>query len=69
MRTTIGTGRNAYNTVFTPGDIDLDGVTDPIGRDATDALRLYAGTGNAAAPYTSRVKIGTGGWNTYRVMF
>ncbi|WP_328886402.1 FG-GAP repeat domain-containing protein [Streptomyces sp. NBC_00316] len=68
-RTKIGTGWNTYNTVFAPGDIDLDGVTDLIGRDATGALYLYAGTGNAAAPYKSRVKIGTGGWNTYRLFF
>ncbi|THA78968.1 VCBS repeat-containing protein [Streptomyces sp. A0642] len=68
-RTKIGAGWNTYNTVFAPGDINLDGRTDLIGRDADGALYLYAGTGNAAAPYGSRVKIGNGGWNTYRLIF
>jgi hypothetical protein len=69
QRYKVGGGWNAYNTVFAPGDIDLDGRTDLIGRDAVGALYLYKGTGKAAAPYGARVQIGTGGWNTYRLIF
>ncbi|WP_326673132.1 FG-GAP repeat domain-containing protein [Streptomyces sp. NBC_01257] len=68
-RTKVGGGWNTYNTVFAPGDIDLDGTTDLVGRDAKGALYLYKGTGNAAAPYGARTLVGTGGWNTYRLMF
>ncbi|HEY9329315.1 MAG TPA: VCBS repeat-containing protein [Streptomyces sp.] len=68
-RTKVGGGWNAYNNVFAPGDIDLDGTTDLVGRDAKGALYLYKGTGQAAAPYGTRVLIGTGGWNTYRLVF
>ncbi|WHM35958.1 VCBS repeat-containing protein [Streptomyces sp. BPTC-684] len=68
-RTKIGGGWNTYNTIFAAGDIDLDGKADLIGRDASGALYLYKGTGNAASPFASRVKIGTSGWNTYRLFF
>ncbi|MGW0082476.1 FG-GAP repeat domain-containing protein [Streptomyces sp. NPDC003393] len=68
-RTRIGGGWNTYNKIVSVGDIDVDGITDLVARDKTGALYLYKGTGNAAAPYKSRVKIGNGGWNTYRLMF
>ncbi|MFK8906332.1 FG-GAP repeat domain-containing protein [Streptomyces sp. YS-3] len=68
-RTKIGGGWNTYNAIFAPGDIDLDGKADLVGRDAAGALYLYKGTGNAADPYKSRVQIGTAGWNTYRLFF
>ncbi|MEU1367992.1 VCBS repeat-containing protein [Streptomyces sp. NPDC005803] len=68
-RTKVGAGWNTYNTVFAAGDIDLDGKADLVGRDAAGALYLYEGTGSAAAPFGSRVKIGTGGWNSYRLIF
>ncbi|WP_234386578.1 FG-GAP repeat domain-containing protein [Streptomyces sp. ERV7] len=68
-RTKIGGGWNTYNALVSSGDVDLDGTTDLLGRDAAGALYLYKGTGSAAAPYKPRVKIGNGGWNTYRLMF
>ncbi|MGW2656414.1 FG-GAP repeat domain-containing protein [Streptomyces sp. NPDC001478] len=68
-RTRIGGGWNAYNALYATGDIDMDGVTDLLARDAAGALYLYKGTGKAAAPYASAVKIGNGGWNTYRLVF
>ncbi|MBD0741739.1 VCBS repeat-containing protein [Streptomyces sp. CBMA152] len=68
-RTKIGGGWNMYNAIFAPGDIDMDGKADLIARDNAGALWLYKGTGNAAAPFQSRVKIGSGGWNTYRLFF
>ncbi|WP_406341965.1 FG-GAP repeat domain-containing protein [Streptomyces sp. NBC_00648] len=68
-RTKIGGGWNTYNTIFAAGDIDLDGKADLIGRDGSGALYLYKGTGNAASPFQGRTKIGTSGWNTYRLFF
>ncbi|WP_137992690.1 FG-GAP repeat domain-containing protein [Streptomyces vilmorinianum] len=68
-RTKIGAGWGIYNKIVSVGDIDLDGITDLIARDKGGALWLYKGTAVAAAPYKPRVQIGTGGWNTYRLMF
>ncbi|KOX45430.1 alpha integrin [Streptomyces sp. NRRL F-7442] len=68
-RTRIGGGWNTYNNLVTVGDIDIDGITDLVARDKDGALYVYKGTGKAAAPYKSRVKIGSGGWNTYRILF
>ncbi|MDI6517058.1 VCBS repeat-containing protein [Streptomyces coelicoflavus] len=68
-RTRIGGGWNTYNNLVTVGDIDYDDITDLIARNTNGALYLYKGTGNAAAPYKSPVKIGSGGWNTYRILF
>ncbi|MFE9536525.1 FG-GAP repeat domain-containing protein [Streptomyces sp. NPDC006691] len=66
-RTKIGAGWNAYNTLVSTGDVDLDGKTDLIAREPNGNLWLYKGTGNAAAPYQSRVKIGSG-YQIYRLM-
>lgn len=68
-RTKIGTGWNQFNALVSVGDIDIDGRTDLIARDTLGALYLYKGTGSAAAPFKPRVKIGTSGWNTYRLLF
>ncbi|MFJ4900508.1 FG-GAP repeat domain-containing protein [Streptomyces sp. NPDC088727] len=68
-RTKIGSGWNQYNTVFAPGDIDLDGIADLVARNAKGELYLYRGTGKAAAPYKPKVIIGTSAWNTYRLFF
>ncbi|MGW7283856.1 FG-GAP repeat domain-containing protein [Streptomyces sp. NPDC054844] len=70
-RTRIGGGWNTYNNIISVGDTDIDinGIADLIARDKNGALYLYKGTGNAASPYESRVKIGSGGWNTYRLLF
>ncbi|MFD9794378.1 FG-GAP repeat domain-containing protein [Streptomyces sp. NPDC059070] len=68
-RTKIGGGWNTYNALVSSGDVDLDGKTDLLARDGAGALWLYKGTGNAAAPYQPRVKVGTSGWNTYRLLY
>ncbi|MDT0611502.1 FG-GAP repeat domain-containing protein [Streptomyces lancefieldiae] len=68
-RTKIGAGWNIYNNLVSVGDVDIDGTTDLIARDKAGALWLYKGTGNAAAPFSPPVKIGTTGWNTYRLLF
>ncbi len=68
-RTKIGGGWNTYNSIVSVGDLDEDGITDLVARDKTGALYLYKGTGSASAPYAPRVKVGTSGWNSYRLMF
>ena len=68
-RTKIGSGWNTYNKLVSTGDVDLDGKADLIARNSLGELYLYKGTGNAAAPYKAKVKIGTSGWNTYKFLF
>ncbi|WP_369375646.1 FG-GAP repeat domain-containing protein [Streptomyces sp. cg36] len=68
-RTRIGGGWNAYNTLVSVGDITGDGRTDLLARDGNGALWRYSGNGNARDPFESKVKIGNGGWNTYRLLF
>ncbi|MEU5435155.1 VCBS repeat-containing protein [Streptomyces sp. NPDC020719] len=68
-RTKIGGGWNTYNALVSIGDMDGDGRTDLVARGNDGTLWLYKGTGDASAPFKSRVKIGTGGWNAYTQLF
>ncbi|GAA0577160.1 VCBS repeat-containing protein [Streptomyces crystallinus] len=68
-RTKIGGGWNAYNSLVSIGDMDYDGKTDLIARGNDGTLWRYSGNGNARDPFESRVRIGNGGWNTYRILF
>ncbi|MEV4681337.1 FG-GAP repeat domain-containing protein [Streptomyces kurssanovii] len=68
-RTKIGTGWNIFNNLTSVGDIDLDDKTDMIARHTDGSLWLYKGTGSASSPFKAKVKIGSSGWNTYRLMF
>ncbi|MDX3096140.1 VCBS repeat-containing protein [Streptomyces sp. ME01-24h] len=63
-RIKIGKGWGVYNKLLGAGDYTGDGLTDLLARTTGGTLYLYAGTGNASAPFKSRVVIG-GGWNTY----
>ncbi|MEV0092616.1 VCBS repeat-containing protein [Streptomyces sp. NPDC050738] len=63
-RAQVGTGWTIYNTLLVPGDLTGDGRADILGRDASGVLWLYPGTGKAATPYGTRIKVGTG-WNIY----
>ncbi|MBY8876968.1 VCBS repeat-containing protein [Streptomyces sp. PLK6-54] len=67
-RTRIGAGWNIYNKILGLGDSNGDGRNDLIARDGSGNLYLYPGTGNAAAPFGPRQKIGTS-WNTYNYLF
>ncbi|MFI0928806.1 FG-GAP repeat domain-containing protein [Streptomyces sp. NPDC021012] len=68
-RTRIGSGWNTFNTLVSVGDLNNDGVADLVARDTAGALWLYKGTGNASAPFYAKVKIGTGGWNGFKMLF
>ncbi|MFC9385223.1 FG-GAP repeat domain-containing protein [Streptomyces venezuelae] len=63
-RIKVGSGWGAYNAILGAGDYTGDGRTDLVARTSGGDLYLYAGTGVAASPFKSRVKIGSG-WNTY----
>ncbi|MEF9885981.1 FG-GAP repeat domain-containing protein [Streptomyces sp. P9-A4] len=65
----IGGGWNTFNNLLSVGDMNFDGIADLVARDAAGALWLYKGTGNAAAPFHTKVKIGTSGWNGFKLMF
>ncbi|MFZ4296477.1 FG-GAP repeat domain-containing protein [Streptomyces cinereoruber] len=68
-RTKIGSSWGVYNTVLGVGDLDWDGYNDLVARDKDGKLYRYSGTGNATVPFKTRVLIGSGGWNTYRILF
>ncbi|WP_223279747.1 FG-GAP repeat domain-containing protein [Streptomyces sp. SDr-06] len=58
-------GWNAYNKLFSPGDVTGDGKTDLMARTPSGDLYLYPGTGSVSgSPYGDRIKIGTG-WGIY----
>ncbi|WP_242483852.1 FG-GAP-like repeat-containing protein [Streptomyces sp. NE5-10] len=64
-RIRVGSGWGGYNKLFGAGDYTGDGRTDLLARTTGGVLYLYAGTGNAAAPFAARKEIGSG-WNTYK---
>ncbi|MEV4334141.1 VCBS repeat-containing protein [Streptomyces sp. NPDC049597] len=63
-RTKIGGGWQIYNQLTAGADLNGDGRPDLLARDTSGVLWLYKGTGSATAPYTTRVKAGSG-WNIY----
>ncbi|MFF0476854.1 FG-GAP repeat domain-containing protein [Streptomyces sp. NPDC004284] len=66
-RIKVGSGWGAYNRILGAGDFSGDGRTDLLARDGSGNLYLYKGTGSATAPFTGRVRIGTG-WGTYTML-
>ncbi|MFE5797967.1 hypothetical protein ACFQ8C_36045, partial [Streptomyces sp. NPDC056503] len=64
-RKQIGGGWNTYTQMSGGGDLTGDGRPDLVAVDKAGALWLYKGTGNVAAPFAARQKIGTGGWGIY----
>ncbi|MGC5344303.1 trypsin-like serine protease [Streptomyces sp. DT171] len=60
-KTQIGVGWSTYQ-VYGKGDYSGDGKPDLIARDSSAVLWMYKGTGSASAPFSGRVKVGTG-WN------
>jgi hypothetical protein len=66
-RIKVGTGWGQYNTIVGTGDITSDGRPDVVTRDASGALWLFKGTGNASAPFAKPTKVGTG-WGQYNTV-
>ncbi|MEU5093012.1 FG-GAP-like repeat-containing protein [Streptomyces sp. NPDC021356] len=64
-RIKVGGGWNAYTRLTGGSDLNGDGRSDLVAVDTSGALWLYKGTGNQAAPFARRVRIGTGGWGAY----
>ncbi|MCM1951103.1 VCBS repeat-containing protein [Streptomyces sp. G2] len=64
-RKQIGGGWNTYTQLTGGSDLDGDGRPDLVAVDKAGALWFYKGTGNVAAPFAARKKIGTGGWGIY----
>ncbi|MBT2366520.1 N-acetylmuramoyl-L-alanine amidase [Streptomyces sp. ISL-10] len=66
-RTKIGDGWGRFNTLAGTGDLTGDGKADMIARESAGALYLYKGTGDPAAPFAARTKIGDG-WQIYNLL-
>jgi hypothetical protein len=66
-RLKTGPGWSVYNIIIGARDIDGDGKADLIGRDSSGNLWFYKGTGNPAAPFATKVKIGPG-WNMFNLL-
>ncbi|WNM35445.1 VCBS repeat-containing protein [Streptomyces sp. Li-HN-5-11] len=66
-RTRVGAGWQTYTTLVGAGDLTGDGHPDLLARDHDGILWLYQGTGNPAAPFTARTRIGAG-WNAYTTL-
>ncbi|WHM38305.1 FG-GAP-like repeat-containing protein [Streptomyces sp. BPTC-684] len=63
-RTKVGGGWQTYTVITGAGDLTGDGRPDLVARDRDGILWLYRATGNPAAPFAPRTKIG-GGWQIY----
>ncbi|MCT9094353.1 VCBS repeat-containing protein [Streptomyces sp. ASQP_92] len=57
-------GWQIYNKVFMPGDVTGDGKNDLMARTPNGELYLFAGTGNLAVPFVTRIQVGWS-WNIF----
>ncbi|GHJ96146.1 hypothetical protein SNE510_56650 [Streptomyces sp. NE5-10] len=64
-RQRVGSGWNTYTHLTGGSDLDGDARPDLVAVDKAGALWFYKNTGNVAAPFAARKKIGTGGWGIY----
>ncbi|MFI5872698.1 trypsin-like serine protease [Streptomyces sp. NPDC051445] len=64
-RVKVGTGWN-YNAYTASGDVSGDGKADLLVRDTSGVMWLYQGRGVASAPFSARVKVGTG-WGAFNL--
>ncbi|KQX59282.1 MULTISPECIES: VCBS repeat-containing protein [unclassified Streptomyces] len=64
-RTKVGPGWGAYNKVAAGSDLTGDGRPDLVAVDGAGALWLHKATGKWDVPYAPRVRLASGGFNTY----
>lgn len=64
-RIRVGGGWGIYNKLLGAGDVTGDGRADLVARGTDGSLWVYPGTGSGSAPLSDRVKIGSGGWNSF----
>ncbi|MGZ2356717.1 VCBS repeat-containing protein [Streptomyces sp. 372A] len=60
----VGYGWGVYDQILGANDVNGDGIGDIYTRTFAGDVYYYAGTGDAAAPYKARVKVGYG-WDIY----
>ncbi|MFH9722231.1 hypothetical protein ACH4M4_04610 [Streptomyces sp. NPDC017254] len=63
-RKRVGAGWNVYNTITQLSRTTAYGSGDLVARDKAGVLWYYRGSGDPAAPFKPRVRVG-GGWNVY----
>ncbi|MGA5064853.1 hypothetical protein ACPB9E_13930 [Streptomyces exfoliatus] len=63
-RTRVGGGWGVYTALTKLGPSTADGGGDLVARDGAGTLWYYSGSGDPAAPYWPRVRVG-GGWNAF----
>ncbi|MGW1927143.1 tachylectin-related carbohydrate-binding protein, partial [Streptomyces massasporeus] len=63
-RTRVGGGWGAYTALTKLGPSTANGGGDLVARDGSGVLWYYSGSGDPAAPFWPRVRVG-GGWNAY----
>ncbi|MER7946725.1 hypothetical protein ABTY59_04935 [Streptomyces sp. NPDC096079] len=66
-RRKVGGGWNVYTAVVPVSATMSNGVGDLVARDRAGVLWYYKGTGNPAAPFAPRTKVGAG-WNIYTAL-
>ncbi|GAA2465911.1 VCBS repeat-containing protein [Streptomyces mauvecolor] len=66
-RVKLGAGWGVMTKIAGRGDMNGDGKADIVAVDNSGVAWLYPGTGNWAAPFGNRVKLGAG-WNTYNTL-
>ncbi|MBM9624834.1 FG-GAP-like repeat-containing protein [Streptomyces zhihengii] len=64
-RVKIGGGWQGYRHIAAGSDLTGDGRPDLVATDTAGALWLHRATGNTAAPFADRKKIGLSGWQTF----
>ncbi|WP_055587269.1 FG-GAP repeat domain-containing protein [Peterkaempfera griseoplana] len=62
-----GRGWNGYTSIVMPGNLGGSASDDILGRDKSGALWLHQGNSNGHL--SARIKVSSGGWNTYRAIF